>query len=242
LLPNFKLTSHHLEMVSWQLRTARIVRMIWKRASSAQRKDGDFLQVLLHFVWLNRGHDEQETTRQWRNRRVAEWVGVDEPDDHAILEGLRRIIRSLGHRASREIIATPSGLTWYYGAFRPRALLLVRKHHSVIAKACESVSRRVPIVTAKVKRVASLIDQLPDFAAPAGGLVSRYSGLSPLQQPSAGRPASAGTRRLHGYGHGGLHQVGGCQKRTGIRSVHHHAGSGCAVESQGHQPVLTADS
>lgn len=180
MLPDFKRTSHQLDIVSWQLQTARIVRMMWKHASNAQRRDGDFLQSLLHFVWLNRGDDEQESTRRWRNRRVADWAGVEQADDQAIVDGLRRMIPSLGPTKSREIIETPTGITWYYGALRPRTLLLVKKHRAVIAQACESVSRRVTNVNAKVERVALLVDQLPDFAAPAGGRVSLYNGLSPL--------------------------------------------------------------
>jgi hypothetical protein len=179
-LPDFKRTRSQLAHVKWQLRTARLVRGMWRAAPGQIRRDPDFLQVLLYFTWENRS-DDTESTLIWRNRRMANWLGVADGKDKKVLaKALQRKLPQLGLARSRNIVRSPTGLTTFYGPFRPGMLRLVRRHAQAIGEACYVVSQSAADAKKKILRAAEIIDSLPHLKAPGGGTMSPHNGLSPL--------------------------------------------------------------
>ncbi len=164
---------------SWSLgerRTVNLLRTLWKAAGQVQRKSPKFLQLLVQLAWNNGPHGD--STRLWRNRKIAEYLKVDYSTDQKLAHNLHSQFRSLPISRCQVLIATQTGITWYRGAFRPGIISFVKNHSKEIAPIFRQVSVYAENPNEKVQRVAALIESLGKFDA-AGKTVSPFNGLTP---------------------------------------------------------------
>ena len=159
--------------------TARHLKNLWRAASRTQRRNPEFLSLLLRATWVG-SHHRSDHTRQTRNRYFSHWLGLKaRSSDEELAEALSKRLSGLSLGASLDFVRAITGMTLYYSAARPSTDRLVRSHTAVIAKAFEFVARNRRNADEKVHEVAGLLSSLPRIPMPAGGTMSPFSGITP---------------------------------------------------------------
>src|SRR5690349_8325797 len=77
-LPRYHNTKRQQEWVAGKERTASLVRSLWAAARPLHRQDPVFLALLTQCGWTNvlSGGKGHESTITWRNRNIADYLGV----------------------------------------------------------------------------------------------------------------------------------------------------------------------
>jgi hypothetical protein len=176
-LPRFKRTRQQLEHVARHRATANLIRSLWKAASPSQRKDNDFLVLLVKLGWNNRSKGKGfESTQEWRNEQLAEYLGVQGAAGDYVAQRLGVEFPSFKKRA-QHLIQQRTGMTHYYPASRPATLEFVRRHRQVIGAAFDEVSQG-----GTENRIGSVTEQilgLGRIKTPWGSTVSPLKGFTP---------------------------------------------------------------
>ena len=82
-MPMFRPKQNHREWIRDEKKTAEFIRAFWAAASPHQRKTPEFLWFLALSSWTNVKIDKSgvltgaESTRKWRNSRLAEYLDVE---------------------------------------------------------------------------------------------------------------------------------------------------------------------
>ena len=179
-LPKFQRTDKQKRWVASEHRTAKLIRSLWKAAGYKQRSDPAFLRLLIQCGWNTGGRkSEGDSTRRWRNQKIAEYLNVDYVSDEQLARDLHSRFKSLGSsQKCLSIVRERTGIALYYKPYYPATLEFIKQHSGAIALAFKLVSGRSPDVFGKVRRVATLIESLGEFDA-AGKPVSPFKGLTP---------------------------------------------------------------
>lgn len=177
MLPAFKPDQSLKRWIDYERVSAKVIQLLWRHASKADRSDPYFLEVLIRSSWSNGGSDEASLL--WRNRHLAEWLGFHQnASDKEIVRELRERL-GMTTRNARWLVSTPSGITDYYKPYRNIFLRRVRKHTQIISKAFHLVSEHDPDIEAKVECVADLMFSLPTFRARNKARTSMMNGVAP---------------------------------------------------------------
>lgn len=177
-LPDFEPNRFQQKWIDDEHVTAKIIQLLWRHASKADRGNPEFLKVLIRSSWVNHGSDE--ACRSLRNRHLAQWLGLSATatDEELVVALSERL--GMTARYARWLVNTPSGITDYYKPYRPVFLNCVTKHARTIASAFRLVSGHEPDAEFKTERVARLIFDLPEFRTPNQGYASMMNGLAPV--------------------------------------------------------------
>jgi hypothetical protein len=185
-LPLFDRSAHD-EWVTAELNTARLIRALWANATAAQRRDPDFIAVLVQCGWTNvRNGVGLEATRKWRNDKIAQYLGVPLGSESQLAKELKAQFPRLDRPFA--LLKQDTGFTRYYDPFRPSTLRFVRRHADLIAKAFALAATRKLIATAKVALVLSTIAGLPlircygKTVSVLNGITATLACLDPLQR------------------------------------------------------------
>lgn len=176
-LPFFKPNRGQRQWINDERQTARLIRLLWRHVSTADRKNSAFLTLLIRCSWVNGG--QPEACRKWRNKHLAKWLGLAPDAQDGVIASALRGRLDLSQREANWLVRTPSGITAYYKAQRPAFLRQVVKHARTIRRAFALVSNSRQDVEQKIEQVGSLIFNLPKFRAPNKGLSSMMNGLAP---------------------------------------------------------------
>jgi hypothetical protein len=179
-LPKFQRNKKQQRWIASERRTANLIQSLWRAAGAKQRDDPAFLCLLAQCAWNTRGRkNEGDSTRRWRNHKIAEYLQVPYGSDQQLAQDLHSQFRSLGLSTSLSIAAEKTGITLYYTAYHPATLEFIKGHPRQIALAYRLVSARSADVHSKVRRVAALIESLGEFDA-GGKTVSPFKGFTPV--------------------------------------------------------------
>lgn len=177
-LPFFNPNGGQRQWINDERQTARLIQLLWRHASTADRKNSAFVTLLIRCSWVNGG--QPEACRKWRNKHLARWLGLaPDAQDGVIVSKLRGRL-NLSPREANWLVHTPSGITAYYKAQRPVFLKQVVTHARTIRKAFALVSTSRQDVEQKIEEVGSLIFNLPKFRTPNKGFTSMMNGLAPV--------------------------------------------------------------
>jgi hypothetical protein len=181
VLPKFRRNQRQKKWVASERRTAKLIQSLWKAAGHKQRNDPAFLCLLVQCGWNTGGRKSGgDSTRRWRNLKIAEYLNVPYGSDQQLAQELRSQLRSLGSlQECLSILRERTGIAQYYSAYHPATLDFVKQHSGDIALAFKHVSTNSANAHEKVRRVASLIESLGKFYA-AGKSVSPFKGLTPV--------------------------------------------------------------
>lgn len=178
IFPPFRPNASDRSWISNELEAAKVASTLWTAAPNRVRRDSDFLAIIIRCGWLNDPKGNRESTRVWRNRSIAGWLGLDESADIAT------IAQRLGGRLrltplqSQRLLNTPSGITHYYSAARPATLRAITRNADALYRACDTVSRVRSDTARKVGEVATILLEIPTLRIP-GGKMSPLNGLTP---------------------------------------------------------------
>jgi len=180
-LPRFQRNEKQQRWVASERRTAKLIQSLWKAAGQKERTDPRFLCLLVQCGWNTQGRkNEGDSTRRWRNQKIAEYLRVEYDSDQQLAQQLHSRFKSLGSsKKCLSILRKRTGIVLYYTAWHPATLRFVKKHSKGVALAFKQVSSGSAHVFDKVRNVATVIESLGVFPA-AGKLVSPFKGLTPV--------------------------------------------------------------
>jgi hypothetical protein len=178
-LPKF----HREKQQSWvasERRTANLIQSLWNAAGPKRRNDPAFLCLLVQCGWNTGGHkDEGNSTRRWRNHKIAEYLTVPYGSDQRLAQDLHSHFGSLSLSRCLSIVKEKTGITRYYSAYHPATRKFIKRHSKDIALAFRQVSSRSADVYSKIRKVATLIESLGEISA-GGHHISPFNGLTPV--------------------------------------------------------------
>lgn len=181
-LPVFKPTKKQRQWVRHERATASFIRAFWRAASRIQRTDKEFLWFLTTAAWTNERRDGAgwESTREWRNGILAEYLGVDYATDSELGDTVSAEFPKLTATKARTLISSYTGITHYYTAIRPRTRQYLLRHASTLADLFATVGSTRHEVEDKIKRVATTLAHLPHITTPRGGSTPPFNPFSPV--------------------------------------------------------------
>lgn len=179
-LPFFNPGKREQEWIDNERKTARIIQLLWRHGTQRDRRDPEFLKVLIRSAWANGGRDGSGAGRNWRNRHIAAWLGLDDgaAEEH-IAGALAKKLR-MPPKDAAWLVQTSSGITNYYKPFRTAFMEQVDRHTKSVTKAFALVSERRRDVEKKVLDVAALVFVLPKFNVPNRRMAPMMNGLAPV--------------------------------------------------------------
>jgi hypothetical protein len=143
----------------------------------------NFLCLLVQCGWTNVGRNGKgrESTRLWRNLRVAQYLHVPNKDksDEELAIALSKACPRLTQKIARRLLKTQTGITHYYTAFRPGTLKFVKSNSKAVRLAFEQVASSTSQVDKKISDVAAFLEKLGTIKA-AKRTVSPFNGLTPV--------------------------------------------------------------
>jgi hypothetical protein len=179
-LPKFHRNDKQQRWVASKRRTANLIQSLWNAAGPKHRNDPAFLCLLVQCGWNTGGRKNGgDSTRRWRNHRIAEYLEVPYGSDQQLARDLRSHFKSLGSSKCLSMVRDLTGITRYYTAYHPATLKSITLHSKDIALAFRQVSTRSPDVYDKIRKVATLIESLGDISA-GGHHISPFNGLTPV--------------------------------------------------------------
>jgi hypothetical protein len=179
-LPKFQRNDKQKRWVASERRTAYLIQALWKAAGQKQRNEPAFLCLLVQCGWNTGGRKNGgNSTRRWRNHKIAEYLTVPYGSDQQLAQDLRSHFRSLSLSRCLSIMKGKTGITRYYTAYHPATRKFIKRHSKEIALAFRQVSSRSPDVYNKIRTVATLIEPLGEISA-GGHHISAFNGLTPV--------------------------------------------------------------
>jgi len=178
----FKPTRTNREWVRSERRTAAFIRAFWAAASARQRKDPGFLWFLTACAWTNVRADGtgDESTREWRNHILANYLGADYQSISALGKALSRAFPKFTAFKASRLLKTQTGITHHYTAIRPRTRRYVLRHARDLCSLFNAVSSRQQPPEKKIRRVATQLARMRRISTPRGGSISPFNPLSPV--------------------------------------------------------------
>lgn len=172
-LPNFQKTTRQTELVEKEVSTAHLIRALWVAADEKQRQDPRFIALIVQCGWTNTRKDGSggNSTRLWRNRNLARYLGVRYQSDLQLARGLSIGFPKLGEPIA--LVKSQTGITNYYGSLRTESLKFVHRHAERVANAFESVADKHLSTKDKVTRAFDVLRQM-------GPIHIRNKRVSPL--------------------------------------------------------------
>jgi hypothetical protein len=178
-LPKYHNRKKQQRWVESKRRTAILIQSLWNAASKKQRSDPAFLCLIVQCGWTNQKlKPSSDSTRRWRNRKIADYLGVPYSSDGQLAQALSSRFPRLTLQKIRGLLAVRTGITDYYKPFRPGTLKYIKKNASKLVPIFEFASSKSKDVGGKVKKVATHIESLGEISA-AGKHVSPFNGLTP---------------------------------------------------------------
>lgn len=152
---------------------------MWAAASPRLKNDPNFIALLIRCGWTNIRKDDSgyESTREWRNQRIAQYFGVQYESVDSLADVLARKLPKLNN--PKQFLQVHTGITHYRSALRPALLKFARRHAQTIAKAMRIASSSRLSPEEKIRKAVGLIDGLGQFSV-RGRSVSPINGLSPV--------------------------------------------------------------
>lgn len=180
-LPVYHATNAQKESVEGKRRTAKFVTSLWKAADKKQRGDPAFLCLLTQCGWTNRAEVRgPETTRLWRNRRIAKYLGgTYKSDDDELARRLCKALPRLPLQTARGLLGANTGVTHYRNSFRTATLNLIEHKPEVVRRAFEKASTVNQPAEQKAFVIASAIEGLGTIKV-GKTPVSMFNGLTPI--------------------------------------------------------------
>jgi hypothetical protein len=181
-LPIFQPTQMQKEWVQSERKTAAFIRAFWSASSVAQRRTAGFLWFLTASAWTNITSDssDEASTREWRNRILAEYLGVHYETISGLAQDLCRAFPRFTPLAARRLLATYTGITHFYTAVRPRTRRYVARHSGELFTLFDAVSSRSRLPEDKIRWVTGRLSALPWIKTPGGHWMSPFNPLSPV--------------------------------------------------------------
>src|SRR5947209_12622208 len=101
-LPRFNPSAEQREWVENEIATARLIRALWDGAGR-KRRDPGFVSLLVQCGWTNVGKDGcgRDSTRAWRNTKIADYLQVPYTPDKESDKQLARELASAFPRLRR---------------------------------------------------------------------------------------------------------------------------------------------
>jgi hypothetical protein len=95
-LPKYHRSKKQQSWVASKRRTGKLIRSLWTAAGQKLRHDPAFLCLLVQCGWTNAGDNKgQESTRRWRNQKIADFLKVDYRSDEQLANALTSRLKSL---------------------------------------------------------------------------------------------------------------------------------------------------
>jgi len=178
----FKSTRTNREWVRSERRTAAFIRAFWAAASARQRKDPEFLWFLTACAWTNARADGtgDESTREWRNDILADYLGVDYQSISVLGKALSRAFPKFTAFKASRLLTTQTGITNHYTAIRPRTRRYVLRHARDLCSLFNAVSSHQQPPEEKIRGVATQLARMRRISTPGGGSISPFNPLSPV--------------------------------------------------------------
>ena len=177
-LPAFRPTKGERHWIESERRTAKLLRSLWDAAPDKVRRSGPFLELLTKLAWVNVTEDGRgvESTRRWRNERLARYLEIDSSDEGDIAAALGKQFPKL--RSPGTLLNATTGITMYYAPLREPTNAYIRRHRQVIFRCCKWATSRLP----REQMIERVFGELgPHMVqAPAGGKVPLLSGVTPM--------------------------------------------------------------
>lgn len=177
-LPHFKPSRRDREWVSVEIKTAQFLRSLWGAANNRQRRDAEFVSLLVRCGWTNllANGAGWESTRIWRNENIADYLQVDYESDQQLAADLSAAFPRL--KQARRLLMTHTGITHYYTPLRPETIEFVEHHAKRIAAAFAIAASSKLRPRDKIKRAVRMIEGLGLIDIRARK-ISPLNGLSP---------------------------------------------------------------
>lgn len=178
-LPKYHKSKTQQRWVESKRRTAELIQSLWNAADKKQRSDPDFLCLLVQCGWTNQKlKPSSDSTRRWRNRIIADYLGVPYSSDDQLAQALSSRFPKLSLQKCRALLSVRTGIADYYKALRPGTLKYVKKHAAKLTPIFQFASSTPKDVSGKVRQIAVQIESLGEIPA-AGRHVSPFNGLTP---------------------------------------------------------------
>jgi len=180
-LPRYRATERQKKWLAGKKRTAQLIQSLWRAASNTQRKQPAFLSLLTQCGWTNVGNKGKgrESTRRWRNRNIAEDLHVPYQSDAELATALHKKLPHLTQGEAARLIASETGITHYYKAFRRATVRFIKVNSSLVHTAFRRVSTDTSQIERKISGVGRLVERLGDVRA-ANRKIAAFNGLTPV--------------------------------------------------------------
>lgn len=179
-LPQYQRTKDQQRWVASKRRTANLIQSLWAAAGQERRRDPAFLCLLVQCGWTNvRRGTGTDSTRKWRNRRIAEYFKVEYRSDEQLAADLASSFKELTLSKALSLLRPYTGITHYYTAFRPPTLRFVKQESDSVSLAFKRVSAVSSSISDKIREVAALMENLGEIAA-GRRHISPFNGLTPV--------------------------------------------------------------
>ena len=173
-LPQFKPNASERKHVRKELDTARFIQTLWN-AAGRRRRDPKFISLLVRCGWVNRGKDG-ESTRQWRNSNIADYLQVGYESEEQLARVLAAAFPTLNQPAA--LLRMNTGITLYHSPLRPATIEFVERHAGLIGTVFSQVSARRTKTDGDMRRAVKTLADL-GFIRTLGREVSPLNGLTP---------------------------------------------------------------
>ena len=173
-LPSFTPNIDELDWVHSENDTARFIQTLWNCAGQ-KRSDPGFISLLVRCGWLNASKD-WKSTRNWRNRNIADYLQVAYESEDQLASELSRAFRLL--KEPTTLLRMNTGITHYYRPLRPATLEFVARHAKQIAGIFSQVSSQRNKTDMNIRHAVEKIINL-GYIQTLGRNVSPLNGLTP---------------------------------------------------------------
>lgn len=179
-LPKYQRTPENARRVNSERATAKLIQSLWKAAGKSLHSDPKLLRLLVQCGWTNvlSDHKGVDSTREWRNRNIAEYLKKPYRSEAQLVEDLSLQFKTFSPSKWKTLLLPLTGITHYYGAFRKETLDFVSRRSVKVSLAFQRVSASSPDKYKKIGDVASIIESLGQISA-ARRHVSPFNALTP---------------------------------------------------------------
>jgi hypothetical protein len=173
-LPSFNPNADELDWVHSENDTSLFIQTLWNCAGQ-KRSESGFISLLVRCGWLNASKD-WESTRNWRNRNIADYLQVDYESNDQLARELSRAFPRLKEPAA--LLRMNTGITHYYRPLRPATLEFVAGHAKQIARIFSQVFSTRNKADMNIRQAVDRIINL-GYIQTLGRNVSPLNGLTP---------------------------------------------------------------
>ena len=171
---SFAKSRWHDKWVSDSNHTHELIRALWKSAPKVQRKDPNFLILLMTLAWTNerKKRHGRDSTLIWRNRNIATYLTC--ASDQLVGE-ISNEFPDLERKAAANLLARHTGITNYHHPLRPATISVVRQKAPIVAAMFRKVASKSKPEESKIRFVVHRIASLGTIRG-----TSLLNGLSPV--------------------------------------------------------------